>query len=142
MSIESQIEDALKTLVSDGTFSIEEIVYAEKVFGNIFVHLKSRGQIDIRFISDRGAFLCQIGCCGEWHFIEDVFQVIGIKYNMPIKNNMLNSQEFVDMVADVSPVIKNNIAQIFQAFDAQHYKCTHEKLELIESDRARKMFNL
>jgi hypothetical protein len=133
MIVEDAVRNALNELTYDGTFQIEQIIYDEKYFGNVLAVLKSNMKVDIRFTRDRGNFWCEIGQTGEWYFIEDVFCVIGIK--SAIKNN-----EFLDMIADTSKIIKINSKKIFSAFDTKNSQNTKSKIKTFAINRAMGMF--
>ncbi len=135
MNVEEMIRNSLNILTSDGTFHIDRIGYEERNFGNAFVVLNSKNQVDIRFIKDKGDFWCEIGQTGEWYFIEDVFAFIGVTF-------VNSSTDFISFTAETATLIKKNIPQIFQAFNTNNSKDTHSKVKALATKRAFGMFNL
>lgn len=133
MNVEDMVKNALNVLTSGGVFHIDRIDYDEKNFGNIYVVLSSNNQVDIRFIKDRGVFWCEVGQAGEWYFIEDVFTFIGVTV-------VNKSNDLIDFIAEMATLIKRNMPQIFQAFNAKNSKDTQIKIKALATKRAMGMF--
>lgn len=133
MNVENIIKEALNELTKDGTFQIDHIDYDEKNFGNIIAVLKSKNQLDIRFIRDKGDFWCEIGQSGQWYFIEDVCVFIGIAF----ANNSSDIADYIKITADI---INANKIRIFEVFDTKNSKNTQAKLKALATQRALKMF--
>lgn len=133
MNVEDMVKNALNVLTSGGVFHIDRIDYDEKNFGNIYVVLSSNNQVDIRFIKDRGVFWCEVGQAGEWYFIEDAFTFIGVTV-------VNKSNDLIDFIAEMATLIKRNMPQIFQAFNAKNSKDTQIKIKALATKRAMGMF--
>lgn len=128
MKIDDAIKDAFHDLISDGTFFIEQLDYNSTNFGNRLVVLKSNYQVDIRFISDRGTFWCEVGQMNEWYFIEDVFAMIEEALE-------IESSDFIDFIKKISVLIKKYLPQIFLMFNSNNVTETKIKIKEISQKR-------
>ena len=128
------MENALTILIQEGTFWIVRIEYDQRNFGNICVMLRSKNQVDIRFVKDRSDFWCELGHLGEWYFVEDVFALIGVVCS--IRSNDL--YEFMEKVAFA---IKYNATRIFDAFATDNFPSTQTKIKEMATKRAMNIFN-
>jgi len=135
MKNDDAIKNAFNELISDGTFFVEQIDYNNINFGNSLVILRSNYQVNIRFISDRGTFWCEVGQMNEWYFIEDVFAVIE-------KSLEIKSTDFIDYITEISVLIKKNLPQIFLMFNSDNVVETKIKIKEIARKRVMEMFKL
>jgi hypothetical protein len=135
MNLSDSITNAVMSLTSDSTFSVSQLVIDEKNFGNIITTLKSTYEIDVRFIKDKGDYWSEIGHLNEWYFLEDVFFAIGIRA-------IPSGTDFVEMIANSSTSIKDNLPLIIKSFDDKNSKETQAKIKAIATKRVMNMFNL
>lgn len=135
MKKDNAIRNALNELINEGTFCVEQIDYNIINFGNIVVVLRSDYQVNIRFISDRGTFWCELGKMNEWYFIEDVFAVIE-------ESLEIQSTDFIDFITEISVLIKKNLPQIFLMFNSDNVLETRIKINEIARKRVMGMFKI
>jgi hypothetical protein len=133
MNLSDSIINAVLCLTNDRTFYVSKLVIDEDNFGNIVTLLESKYEICVRFIKDRGDCWSEIGYLNEWYFLEDVFFAVGI-------NTVPTGTNFIEMIADSSASIKDNLPLIIKAFDANNRKETQIKIKAIASKRAMNMF--
>ena len=133
MNFENTIVKALDAILNEEKFCIEQIIYDEQNFGNIYIVLSSKDMINIRFVRDRGTFKCDMGHAGEWYSMEDIFEVIGITFSN-------DQREFLDYVAGSVFLIESHLALILNMFSPSNVKKTILKLEEIEITRANRLF--
>jgi len=128
-----KIKRALNELTNNGEFYVNKIKLDKKNFGDICVILHSKGEIDIRFIKDKGEYWCEIGKNGEWFFIEDVLLAIGIK-------DIRENNGFLDMLDQSSMLIIKNREEIFCKFNPRYYENTRSEIKAIAIKRKMDMF--
>ncbi|MCP4481276.1 MAG: hypothetical protein GY817_00400 [bacterium] len=109
-------------------FFILSTLYS-KFFGNIYIHFVLDDKIGVKFIRDRGDFICKIGCNNEWFFIEDVFFVIGKTYKV-------EKLKFTHMLESTSNIILENLNYILEVFNKKNYKKTKDKVNSLEEKRS------
>jgi hypothetical protein len=110
---EFPLDSILDILTKDETFQILKIKYDKEDCGNIFVLIKSSNDINIKFVRNRGNFLCKVGCDDKWHFQEDLSSIIKSK-------EIIDCTTFIDYINETSSAIKNNFASIVDFFDIYH----------------------
>lgn len=135
MKKDDAIKNAFNELISEDTFCVEQIDYNKINFGNRLVVLRSKYQVNIRFISDRGTFWCEIGQMNEWYFIEDVFAVLE-------KSVEIESADFVDYITKISGLIKKNLPEIFLMFSSDNAGERKMKIKEIARKRVMGMFKI
>lgn len=135
LDFETMVRNTLNVLVEDGAFQIDQIEYDKRNFGNVCVVLSSNEQVRIRLIKDRGTFWCELGQVGEWYYIEDVFTLIGDAF-------VNESDDFIDFIEETAALIKMNMPQISQLFNAKNLKDTQIKIKELATKRAMGMFKL
>ena len=111
---EKELHNVFAKLTLNTTFRTEQIDYSEKHFGNIFILLRARSNIEVRFIQDRSVFWCEIGKKRRaWFFADYLFEVIGIK-------ERIENGGFIAMATSVLQIIESNEQKIASVFDMIH----------------------
>lgn len=127
------INNSLAQLVSNGSFRVEQFIYDEEAFGNVFILLKSNDIFEVRFIKDRGDYWCQVGQLGKWYFFEDVATILSMEI-------MTTNTDYLNFITETLTIIKNNLNLINKAFGTEHSTTTHNKLKNLAKNKAKEMF--
>lgn len=129
MFSEECVLTALNDLVRYHEFEIQEIRYSEEYFGNFVVNLVKRDFFKVRFLRDRGQMWCELGLDSDWMQLEDVLEVVGVRFEYD------HNDDYYRNIKLVSGAIHCNFALLDKALGED----TIKRVELIKQKRVEEL---
>ncbi len=119
-------------LLEEHCFIIKKVDYKEEHFGNFIVIFSRNNEMNFRLIEDKASTWCEIRYNDEWHFVEDIFKLIGIN----IDNYFTKYDDLEHMIK----VIELNYSRIAKLFKNDNIDATELKLKTIADKRIHTIF--
>lgn len=127
MSIQDDIMRALSDLTQDGLFTVSQVHYDARAFGNVLVELVSPANIKLRIINDRGSTWCEVGIDSapeKWYWLEDLLTVIGAS-----DVQVDSGPDLIRALVSISKTVRDNINRIVEAVGKEHISNTIRHLD-------------